>query len=105
MICCCSPAASNYEITLSSLRFAERAKQVKNVARINVDPVSAKIASLTAELQINQARIASLELALSLRMGLPEVNVKLIDEELALERQKTIVKKTIVKKSAACSVM
>ena len=35
LIVCCSPEKCNYEETLSSLRFAERAKKVKTRARRN----------------------------------------------------------------------
>lgn len=36
MICAISPALSNYEETLSTLRYADRAKQIKNKAVINM---------------------------------------------------------------------
>ena len=36
MICCLSPVAYNYDESLSTLRFAERAKKVKNYAKINM---------------------------------------------------------------------
>lgn len=35
MICALSPASSNYEETLSTLRYADRAKKIKNQAVIN----------------------------------------------------------------------
>ncbi len=35
MICAISPALDNYEETLSTLRYASRAKSIKNVAIIN----------------------------------------------------------------------
>ena len=38
MICCVSPASMNSAETLSSLRFAERTKKIKNRATINRDP-------------------------------------------------------------------
>lgn len=35
MVCAISPATINYEESLNTLRYAERAKKVKNVAVIN----------------------------------------------------------------------
>ena len=63
MVCCVSPAASNYDETLASLRFAARAKLVKNVARVNVDAAAARIAALLDENKLLRARVAELEAA------------------------------------------
>ena len=41
MIAALSPADYNYEETLSTLRYADRAKQIKNKPRINEDPKDA----------------------------------------------------------------
>merc|ERR1740129_1174144 len=38
MICALSPASSNYEETLSTLRYADRAKKIKNTAAVNENP-------------------------------------------------------------------
>ena len=38
MICALSPASINYEETLSTLRYADRAKKIQNKAVINEDP-------------------------------------------------------------------
>ena len=38
MICAISPASINYEESLSTLRYADRAKKIKNVAVINESP-------------------------------------------------------------------
>jgi len=38
MICALSPASSNYEETLSTLRYADRAKKIKNTAVVNENP-------------------------------------------------------------------
>jgi hypothetical protein len=70
MLCCVSPAASSYDETLASLRFAQRAKLVKNVARINVDPAAARMAALEGQLRSLQARSTLLEAALARKLGL-----------------------------------
>ncbi len=38
MVATVSPAADNYEETLSTLRYADRAKRIENHAFINEDP-------------------------------------------------------------------
>ena len=43
MIAALSPADYNYEETLSTLRYADRAKSIKNKPRINEDPKDAMI--------------------------------------------------------------
>lgn len=41
MIACVSPAAYNYDETLSTLRYASRAKNIHNKPKINEDPKDA----------------------------------------------------------------
>ena len=41
MIAACSPADYNYEETLGTLRYASRAKSIKNKPKINEDPKDA----------------------------------------------------------------
>ena len=43
MIANISPACYNYEETLSTLRYADRAKQIKNKPTINEDPKDAML--------------------------------------------------------------
>ena len=38
MVACLSPADNNYDETLSTLRYANRAKNIKNKPKINEDP-------------------------------------------------------------------
>ena len=61
MICCVSPAEMNSAETMSSLRFAERTKKIKNCARVNRDPKLARIAELTEENQRFKKKIKELE--------------------------------------------
>jgi len=49
MICALSPADINYEETLGTLRYADRAKQIKNKPKVNVDPTELLIQQLKAE--------------------------------------------------------
>ena len=41
MVVAISPASTNYDETMSSLRYADRAKRIKNKAKINEDPKDA----------------------------------------------------------------
>jgi kinesin family protein 3/17 len=47
VLACISPLASCYEETISTLRFAERAKKVQNRARVNLDPATLRFFVLT----------------------------------------------------------
>merc|ERR1719401_3049757 len=49
MICAISPASSNYEETLSTLRYADRAKRIKNAATVNENPQDKLIRQLREE--------------------------------------------------------
>lgn len=50
MIACISPADNNYDETLSTLRYANRAKNIKNKPRINEDPKDAKLREFQEEI-------------------------------------------------------
>jgi len=49
MVATVSPAADNYEETLSTLRYADRAKRIVNHAVVNEDPNARIIRELRAE--------------------------------------------------------
>jgi len=49
MLAAISPSATNYHETLSTLRFAAQAKQLKTKAIVNEDPVQRLVADLKAE--------------------------------------------------------
>lgn len=51
MIACVSPADSNLEETLNTLRYADRARKIKNKPIVNVDPAQAEVAKLRQQLQ------------------------------------------------------
>jgi hypothetical protein len=50
MIACCSPADYNYEESLNTLRYADRAKQIKNKPKINEDPKDALLREYADEI-------------------------------------------------------
>lgn len=49
MICALSPATDNYEETLSTLRYADRAKKIKNKPVVNESETDKLIRELKAE--------------------------------------------------------
>ncbi|XP_077330469.1 chromosome-associated kinesin KIF4A [Lithobates pipiens] len=51
MIACVSPADSNMEETLNTLRYADRARKIKNKPIVNTDPQAAEIQHLKQQVQ------------------------------------------------------
>lgn len=51
MIACISPADDNYDETLSTLRYANRAKNIQNRPRINQDPKDAMLKEYQKEIE------------------------------------------------------
>ncbi len=61
MIANCGPADYNYDETLSTLRYADRAKQIRNKPRINEDPKDAMLREFQDEIARLRARLAEEE--------------------------------------------
>ena len=59
MIAALSPADINFDETLSTLRYADRAKQIKNSASVNEDPTEKLIRELQEENERLKAALAS----------------------------------------------
>lgn len=57
MLAALSPAADNYEETLSTLRYANRAKNIKNKPTINEDPKDAMLRQLQEEIELLKAQL------------------------------------------------
>ena len=55
MIACVSPADTNYEESLNTLRYADRARKIKNKPIQNRDPVQAELIQLRKEVQMLRA--------------------------------------------------
>lgn len=58
MVACLSPADNNYDETLSTLRYANRAKNIKNKPRINEDPKDALLREYQEEIRKLKAILA-----------------------------------------------
>lgn len=59
MVAALSPASRNYDESLSTLRFADRAKQIKTKAVVNEDPKDKLIRDMAAELEALKKQIMS----------------------------------------------
>lgn len=51
MIACVSPADSNMEETINTLRYADRARKIKNKPVVNIDPRAAEMNRLKQQVQ------------------------------------------------------
>lgn len=60
LVACVSPADSSVEETLGTLRYAERAKQIKNKPKINTAVNAVEVSDLRAALSCARAEIAAL---------------------------------------------
>jgi hypothetical protein len=59
MICAVRPGAKYFEETVSTLRYADRAKQIKNKAVVNENPSDKLIRDLKAENEKLKAQLGS----------------------------------------------
>jgi len=78
MLAALSPAADNYEETLSTLRYANRAKNIKNKPTINEDPKDAMLRQLQEEIELLKAQLMGQGGVLptsGARLALPVANV------------------------------
>ncbi|XP_032078698.1 kinesin-like protein KIF13A isoform X7 [Thamnophis elegans] len=76
MIATISPAADNYEETLSTLRYADRAKRIVNHAIVNEDPNARVIRELREEVEKLREQLSQAE-----SMKAPELKEKLEESE------------------------
>ena len=58
MVACISPADNNYDETLSTLRYANRAKNIKNKPKINEDPKDALLREYKEEIEKLKAMLS-----------------------------------------------
>src|ERR1700693_2776118 len=59
MIACISPSDNNFDETLSTLRYANRAKNIKNKPKINEDPKDAMLREYQDEIRALKAQLAA----------------------------------------------
>uniref|UniRef100_A0A3Q4HBT7 Kinesin family member 13A n=1 Tax=Neolamprologus brichardi TaxID=32507 RepID=A0A3Q4HBT7_NEOBR len=80
MIATVSPAADNYEETLSTLRYADRAKRIVNHAIVNEDPNARIIRELREEVEKLKVQLSQAE-----SMKAPELKEKLQESEKLIQ--------------------
>ncbi|KAI4891936.1 hypothetical protein NFI96_021907 [Prochilodus magdalenae] len=80
MIATVSPAADNYEETLSTLRYADRAKRIVNHAVVNEDPNARIIRELREEVEKLKEQLSQAE-----SMKAPELQEKLQESEKLIQ--------------------
>jgi len=87
MIACVSPAESNYEETLSSIKYASRARNIKNKPIINRDANSMLIEALRNQVTSLQTEVAEYKTLLKQNnIPVPE-SLKEVIEAKAVENQ------------------
>eukprot|EP01118_Nematostelium_gracile_P001054 TRINITY_DN11048_c0_g1_i1.p1 TRINITY_DN11048_c0_g1~~TRINITY_DN11048_c0_g1_i1.p1 ORF type:complete len:238 (+),score=41.91 TRINITY_DN11048_c0_g1_i1:491-1204(+) len=57
MIACASPALINFDETLNTFKYADRARQIKNKPVVNLDPVALELANLRKQVQLLKAEL------------------------------------------------
>ncbi|KAG5875309.1 hypothetical protein JTB14_022220 [Gonioctena quinquepunctata] len=85
MVATISPAADNYEETLSTLRYADRAKRIVNHAVVNEDPNARIIRELTEEVE-------ALKEMLKHATGSPVGDIQRVDIHLKLSESEKLYK-------------
>ncbi|XP_007507670.1 chromosome-associated kinesin KIF4A isoform X2 [Monodelphis domestica] len=96
MIACVSPADSNLEETVNTLRYADRARKIKNKPIVNIDPQTAELNQLKQQVQqlqvlLLQAHGGTLPVSINVEpsenlQSLMEKNHSLIEENEKLSR-------------------
>ena len=61
MLACVSPSDSDLEETLNTLKYANRARQIRNKAIVMQDPQQARIAELLDHIKVLETRLAHYE--------------------------------------------
>ncbi|NXC43786.1 KIF4 protein, partial [Penelope pileata] len=98
MIACVSPADSNLEETLNTLRYADRARKIKNKPIVNIDPQAAELHHLKQQVQqlqvlLLQAHGGTLPVSINSMapsenlQSLMEKNQSLLEENEKLSRE------------------
>jgi len=94
MIVACSPASDNYDETLATLRYADRAKQIKNKPKINEDPKDTLIREMREQIAALEQQLRALLGEEGMREGcdiskLPQMQNMSADEIKSIERLKS----------------
>jgi len=88
MIACVSPADSNLEETVSTLRYADRARKIKNKPIVNKDPKAAELGRLRSQVQQLQLQLISAAGGINVQGGEGgPANQEVIEENTRLDEE------------------
>lgn len=85
MIAALGPADYNFSETMSTLRYAERAKKIENKPKVNMDPKDALLLQLKEELAALESQIQQKD-QLSAQMGASDDVIAMMEAKLEEER-------------------
>ncbi|XP_043196393.1 osmotic avoidance abnormal protein 3-like [Amphibalanus amphitrite] len=85
MVACLSPADNNYDETVSTLRYANRAKQIKNKPKINEDPKDTLLREYAEEIKKLKEQLESAG-------GPAQVKLEKVVDEEAIQREREKLK-------------
>ncbi|RHY28026.1 hypothetical protein DYB32_006324 [Aphanomyces invadans] len=98
MVAAISPADYNFEETLSTLRYANRAKNIKNKPTVNEDPKDAKLREYKAEIELLKQMLAQ-------QQGRFELQEQIQREKEEIQRQLKLEQESIEKAKADAAEM
>lgn len=92
MIACVSPAESNYEETMGTIKYASRARNIKNKPVVNRDPNSMLIETLKTEIVHLKLEVKEyITIMQNSGLALPSnINEKVFERQKTEEKQKAI---------------
>jgi Kinesin motor domain len=98
MIANCGPADYNWDETMSTLRYAARAKQIKNKPKVNEDPKDAMLRQFQEEIERLKARLAEEEArSKNTAMTTVVVDGKEVQIPTAVQTKEVVIEKVIEK--------
>ncbi len=101
MIAAVSPADINAAETLSTLRYADRVKQIKTKAKVNESPQDALVRGLKEELERLKAELAASKKGAVVEIKEEEVSESDVEEEEAVEEEEEEVEVEVPEEVAA----
>ncbi|KAF7659331.1 hypothetical protein LDENG_00299450 [Lucifuga dentata] len=105
MIACVSPADSNMEETINTLRYADRARKIKNKPIVNVDPRAAEMSRLKQQVQELQVMLLHARGGVAPVISGPENVTKLMERTRALQDENNKLSKELSEAAGQTALM
>ncbi|XP_017267971.1 kinesin family member 4 isoform X2 [Kryptolebias marmoratus] len=108
MIACVSPADSNMEETINTLRYADRARKIKNKPIVNVDPRTAEMKRLKQQVQELQVMLLHARGGVAPMLsgaGSTENATKLLERNRALEDENSKLSRELSEAAGQTALM